>query len=75
MAVLVLDYGRVTKVLAPWLYFIIQLASSQPLLMVLKADLQSQDTKPSNFYCSPLIRAQEKIQSGKFEPFLSHHSA
>ena len=66
--------SRVTKVLAPWLNFIVQLALSQPPLMVLKAEMQSQETEPSNFYSSPLIQAEEDIQSGKFEAFPSHHS-
>ena len=66
-------YSRVTKVLASWLNFIVQLASSQPPLMVLKAKIQSQETEPSNFYPSPLIEAEEDIQSGIFETFLSHH--
>ena len=42
--------------------------------MVLKAEMQSQETEPSNFYSSPLIEAEEDIQSGKFEALLSHHS-
>ena len=67
--------SRATKVLASWLNFIVQLASSQPPLMVLKVEMQSQKTEPSNFYSSPLIQAEEDIQSGKFEAFLSHHSA
>ena len=66
-------YSRVTKVLAPWLNFIVQLASSQPPLMVLKAEIQSQETEPSNFCASPLIQAEEDIQSGKFEAFQSGH--
>ena len=65
----------VTKVLAPRLNFIVQLASSQPPLMVLKAEMQSQKTEPSNCCSSPLIQAEEDIQSGKFEAFLSGHSA
>ena len=68
-------YSRVTKVLAPWLNFIVQLASSQPPLMVLKkAEKQTQETEPPNFYSSPLIQTEEDIPSGKFEAFLSHHS-
>ena len=43
-------YSRVTKVLAPWLNFIVQLTSSQPPQMVLKAEMESQETEPSNFY-------------------------
>ena len=39
--------------------------------MVLKAEMQSQETEPFDFYSSPLIEAQEDIQSGKFEAFLS----
>ena len=66
-------YSRVTKVLAPWLNFIVQLASSQLPLMVPKAEMQSQETEP-NFCPSHLIQAEEDIQSGKFEAFLSHHS-
>ena len=69
-----LEYSRVTKVLAPWLNFIVQLASSQPPLMVLKAEILSQETEPSNFYSLPLIQTEEDMQSGKFEAFLSHHS-
>ena len=42
--------------------------------MVLKAEMQSQETEPSNFYSSPRIEAEQDIQSGKFEAFLSHHS-
>ena len=42
--------------------------------MVLKAEMQSQETEPSNFYSLPLIEAEEDIQSGKFEAFLPHHS-
>ena len=38
--------------------------------MVLKAEMQSQETEPSNFYSSPLIKAEEDIQSGKFEASL-----
>ena len=67
-------YTPVTKVLAPWLNFIVQLASSQPPLMVLKAEMQLREAEPSNFYSSPLIQAEEGIKSGKFEAFLSHHS-
>ena len=67
-------YSRVTKVLAPWLNFIVQLASSQPPPMVLKAKMPSKETEPSNLYSSLLIEAEEDIQSGKFEAFLSHHS-
>ena len=58
----------------PWLNFIVQLASSQPPLMVLKAEMQSQETEPSNFYSSPLIEAEEDIQSGGFEAVLPHNS-
>ena len=36
--------------------------------------MQSQKREASNFYSSPLIQAEEKIQSGNFEPFLSHRS-
>jgi len=68
-------YSRVTKVLAPWLNLIVQLASSQPPLMVLNAEMQSQETEPFNFYSSPLIQTEKDIQSGKFEAYLSHHSA
>jgi len=39
--------------------------------MVLKAEMQSRETEPSAFYSSPLIEAEEDIQSGKFEAFLS----
>ena len=56
-----LQHSRVTKVLAPWLNLIVQLASSQPPLMVPKAEMQSQETEPSNFYSSPLIEAEEDI--------------
>ena len=42
--------------------------------MALRADMQSQKREASNFYSSPLIQAEEKIQSGNFEPFLSHLS-
>ena len=66
-------YSRERKFLAPWLNFIVQLASSQPLQMVLKAEMQSQETEPSNFYPLPLIEVEEDIQSGTFEAFLSHH--
>ena len=68
------EYSRVTKVLAPWLNFIVQLASSQLPLVVPKAEMQSQETEPSNFCSSHLIQAEEDLQSGKFEAFLSHHS-
>ena len=54
--------------------FYLQLALSQLPLMVLKAEMQSQETEPSNFCSSHLIQAEEDIQSGKFEAFLSHHS-
>jgi len=67
-------FSRVTKVLAPLLNFMVQLASSQPPLTVLKAEMQSQETEPSNFYSSSPIQAEEDIQSGNFEAFLSHHS-
>ena len=42
--------------------------------MVLKGEMQSQETESSNFYSSPLVEAGEDVQSGKFEAFLSHHS-
>ena len=42
--------------------------------MVLKAEMQLQETEPSNFYSSPLIKTEEDMQSGTFEAFLSHHS-
>ena len=48
-------YTYVTKVLAPWLKFIVQLALSQPPPIVLKAEMESQETEPSNFYSSLLI--------------------
>ena len=67
-------YSRVTKVLAPWLNLIVQLGSSQPPLMVPKAEMLSQETESSNFYSSPLIEAEEDIQSGKLGAFLSYHS-
>ena len=50
-----------------------RLASSQPLLILLKAEMQSQETDPSNFYSSPLIQVKEEIQSGKLEAFQSHY--
>ena len=65
-------YTRVTKVLAPWLNFTVQLASSQPPPMALKAEMQSNGAELSNFY-SPLIQAEEDMQSGKLEAFLSYH--
>ena len=43
-------------------------------VMVLKAEMQSQETEPSNFYSLPLIEAEEDIQSCKFEAVLPHHS-
>ena len=61
-------------VLAPLLNFIVQLSSSQPQLMVLKAEMQSLETEPSNLYSSPVIKAEEDIQSCKFEAFPSYHS-
>ena len=67
-------YSRVTKVLAPSLNCLVQLAPSQPPLMVLKAETQLQEIEPSNFYSLPLIQAEEDKQSGKFEAFRSHHS-
>ena len=42
--------------------------------MALKAEMQSQETEPSNFYSSLLIEAEEDIQSGAFEAVLSHNS-
>ena len=67
-------YSRVTKVLAPCLNFIVQLASSQPPLMVLKAEMHSQEIKASQFYSSPPIQVAEDIHSGNFEALLSHYS-
>ena len=72
--IFVAEYSRVTKVLAPWVNLIVQLASSQPPLMVPKTEMLSQETEPSNFYSSPLIEAEEDIQSGKLGAFLSYHS-
>jgi len=69
-----LQYTRVTKVLAPWLNFTVQLASSQPPMMVLKAEMRSQETKPCSLYSSSLIQAEEDIQSGKLEAFLTRQA-
>ena len=72
MGVRVQSCNKSPGTLVKYLYY--RATSSQPPLMVFKAEMQSQETEPSNFYSSPLIKAEEDIQSGKFEAFLSHHS-
>ena len=58
-----MEYTSVTNVLALWLNFIMLLASPQPPLMVLTAEMQSREAEPSRCYSSSLIHVEKDIKS------------